>query len=91
MGRGLPESEMRAVLVVVANILREQSLQMAFVDRDDVVQQVTAAALDPSLRDDVLPRTFEGGPHGPDLQRSNGCGNLDSVLAVTVKEKKPGS
>ena len=33
-----PESKMRAVLMVVTNILREQSLQMAFIHRDNVVQ-----------------------------------------------------
>ena len=87
----LPESEMRAVLVVVADVFREQSLQMAFVHCNDVVQQVTAATLDPSLRDAILPRTFEGGSHRPDLQRSNDCGNLHSILAIPVEDEKPGS
>ena len=35
--RSLPESKMRAVLVIVADILREKSLQMAFVHCDDVI------------------------------------------------------
>jgi len=64
---------------------------MAFIHRNDVVQQVAAAALDPSLRAAVLPGAFERGLHGPDLQRSNGCWYLGSVLAVTVKDEKPGS
>src|SRR5260370_40108532 len=34
--RSLPESEMCAVLVVVANILREPAFQVAFVNCDDV-------------------------------------------------------
>ncbi len=87
----LSQAEMRAVFMVVADVFRKQPLQMAFVHCDDVVQQITAATLDPSLRDAVLPRTFEGGSDRPHLQGSNGCGNLDSVLAVTVKDKKPGS
>jgi hypothetical protein len=33
----LPESEMCAVLVVVANILRESAFQVAFVDCNDVI------------------------------------------------------
>jgi hypothetical protein len=37
--RSLPESEMRAVLVVVANILREQAFQVAFVNCNDVIQE----------------------------------------------------
>src|SRR5260221_12739233 len=38
---------MRAILMVVANILREQSLEMAVIHRDNVVQQVSSAAFDP--------------------------------------------
>jgi hypothetical protein len=45
--------------MVVADILTEQPLQMAFVHCDDVVQQITAATLDPPLRHTVLPRTLE--------------------------------
>jgi len=41
--RSLTESEMRAVLVVVANILREQAFQVAFVNCDDVIQEITPA------------------------------------------------
>ena len=41
---------MRAVLMVVTNILGEQSLQMAFIHRDNVVQQVVSATFDPTLR-----------------------------------------
>jgi hypothetical protein len=82
---------MRAVLVVVANILREQSLQMAFADCNDLVQEVTTATFDPTLRDAVLPRTLEGGSDRGDRQRSNGCRNLQSILAVTVEDEKPGS
>src|ERR1700730_13576901 len=43
------------------NIFREQSLQMAFIHRDNVVQQVSSAAFDPTLRHTVLPGALEGG------------------------------
>jgi len=82
----LPESQMRAVLMIVADIFGEQSLQMVFVRGDDVIQQVTAATLDPALRDTVLPRAFERRALRLDLQRPNGCGNLDSVLAIPVED-----
>ena len=58
-GCSLPESEIRAVLVVVAEVRRKQPLQMAFIDCNDVIQQVTAATADPALREAILPRTFE--------------------------------
>jgi hypothetical protein len=41
---------MRAVLMMVTNILAEQSLQMAFIQRNNVVQQVSSAASHPTLR-----------------------------------------
>ena len=34
----LAESKVRAIFVVIRNILAEQPLEMAFVDGDDVVQ-----------------------------------------------------
>jgi hypothetical protein len=40
---------MRAVLVVVANILREQAFQVAFVNCDDVIQEITPATPYPTL------------------------------------------
>jgi len=77
--------------MVVANVVGEKSFQVKLIKSDDMISQVAPTTLDPSLRDAVLPRTPERGSNRPDIQRSNGCGNLDSVLAVTVKDKKPGS
>ena len=34
---------MRAIFVVVGNVFAEQAFQMAFVDGNDVIQEVTAA------------------------------------------------
>jgi hypothetical protein len=42
--------EMRAVLMMVTNILGEQSFQMAFIQRNNVVQQVSSAASYPPSR-----------------------------------------
>ena len=79
--RSLPESQMRAVLVVVANLPRERSLQTAFVDCNDVVQEVTTATLDPRLRDAVLPRSFERCSDDGDYQRSHGWPKSNTVPA----------
>src|ERR1700682_5627549 len=79
---------MRAVLVVVADVFRKQPLQMVFIHCNDAVQQVTAATLNPSFCDPVLPGTFERGPHRPDLQGSHRCRNLDSIFAITIKDEK---
>jgi hypothetical protein len=44
---------MRAVLVVVANILREQAFQVAFANRNDVIQEITPATPYPTLCDSI--------------------------------------
>ena len=56
----LPQPKMRAVLVVVADVFREQRFQMAFIHRNDVIQQISSAAFNPTLRHSILPRAFEG-------------------------------
>jgi len=71
---------MRAVLVVVANILREQAFQVAFVNCDDVIQEITAATPYPTLCDSILPRTFERGADRTHAQGSNRCGHFQSIL-----------
>ncbi len=49
---------MRAVLVVVANILGEQAFQAAFVNCDDVIQEITAATPYPMLCDSISAKDF---------------------------------
>jgi hypothetical protein len=51
--------KMRAVLMMVTNILGEHSFQVAFIQRNNVVQQVSPTASDPPLRDAILPWTSE--------------------------------
>jgi hypothetical protein len=89
--RSLPESEMCAVLVVVANILREPAFQVAFVNCDDVIQEITPATPYPTLCDSILPRTFERSAERIHPQGSNRCGDLQSILGITIKDDKPRS
>jgi len=44
------------------NVLGQQPFQVAFIEGNDVVQKVAAAAAHPALRDTVLPGAFEGSP-----------------------------
>jgi len=59
---------MRAVPVIVADVFREQTFEMSFVQRNYVIQQLSSAAFDPTLGNAVLPRTLERGPQGIQLQ-----------------------
>jgi hypothetical protein len=82
---------MCAVLVVVANILREAAFQVAFVNCDDVIQEITLATPYPTLCDFILPRTFERSADRIHPQRSNRCGDLQSILGITIKDDEPWS
>jgi len=82
---------MCAILVVVANILRKQASQVAFVNCDDVIQEITAATPYPTLCDSILPRTFERGADKIHPQGSNRCGDFLSMLGITIKDDEPRS
>src|SRR5258707_5542034 len=87
--RSLPQSKMCAVLVVVANILSEQAFQVAFVNCNDVIQEITPATPYPTLCDSILPRTLERGADRIHHQGSNRCRNFQSVLGITIKDDEP--
>jgi hypothetical protein len=82
---------MRAVFVVVANILREQAFQVAFVNCDDVIHEITAATPHPTLCNSILPRTFERGADRIHPQGSNRCRDFQSILGITIKDDEPRS
>jgi len=59
--RLLVQPEVGSVVVIVGNVLGDESLQMALIPRDYVVEQVAAAASDPTLGDPILPETLNRG------------------------------
>ena len=87
----LLESEMRAVVVLVANIISEQTPQVAPVQSDHVIQQVTPAALNPTLRNSILPRTPQRSADALDFHRSDRSGDLRPILGVTIEDDEPWS
>ncbi len=64
---------------------------MLLIHRNSVIQEVSSAAFDPTLRHAVLPGTFEGGPHGVHLQGPNRYGNLQPILGIPIEDQNPGS
>ena len=77
---------MRAILVVVANILGEQAFQVAFVNCNDVIQEITTATPYPTLCHSILPRTFERSAERIHPKGSNRCRDLQSILGITIKD-----
>ena len=53
--RVLVEGIVNAVVVIVVHIIANESSQMLFVQRDDMVEYLAAAASHPALRGAVLP------------------------------------
>src|SRR5664279_3833584 len=51
--RLLLQPEVSSVVVIIGNVLGEESLQMALIQGDYVVEQVAAAASDPTLGDTI--------------------------------------
>src|SRR5437762_12466171 len=64
IGSVLAEPIVRAVLMVIANVVPKQSSQVLFVQRNHMVQQLPAAASDPSFSHSVLPGRFAARPFG---------------------------
>ena len=81
---------MRAVLVVVSDVFRQQPFQMAFIHGDNMIHQVSSATFDPTLCHTVLPGSLEGGPHWAHFQGSNGHGDLQPVFRIPVEDEKSG-
>src|SRR5262249_49233563 len=50
-----------AVLVIVTDVIANQTAQVIFIQDDHMVQQFPAAAPDPALRDSILPGTSKAG------------------------------
>jgi hypothetical protein len=82
---------MRAVFVVVANVFREQTFQMAVLNCNDVIQEITPATPYPTLCNSILPRTFERGADSTHPSGSDRCGDFQSILGVTIKDDEPRS
>src|SRR6516165_8787849 len=74
--RAFLKPQVRSIFVVVADIFGQQSFQMAFVDHDHVVEQVTPATFNPAFRHAVLPQTLIRRSDWSDPQRSDGWRNL---------------
>ena len=82
--RSLAQPKVRAVFVMIADILGKQPLQMPLVESNHMVEQLATAASHPTLSDTILPGTFEGGSYGVYPQGSNGCQDLRPVFCIPV-------
>lgn len=80
--RPLGESQMRSVLVIIANILTHEAFQMRPVEDDYLVEQIPSAVTDSALLNTVLPRALETGPLGLNAEGLNGRDNFFAKVAA---------
>jgi hypothetical protein len=59
---------------------------VAFVNCNDVIQEVTSATPYPTLCDSILPRTFERSAERIRPQGSNRCRDFQAILGITIKD-----
>jgi hypothetical protein len=81
---------MSPVFVVIADIIEEDSFEVALVQGDDMVKQVTPAGTHPALGNAVLPGALQGGLNASDFHRLNGYGYVEPVLPIVIKYEKLG-
>jgi hypothetical protein len=83
----LCQSEVSAVFMVVADIVPHEALQMVLVKRDDMIEKISAAVSDKSLRYAILPWALKAGSlwlYGETLDRLD---NLTIEVSTTVEDQ----
>src|SRR5216683_5827236 len=84
------QPKVRSVFVIIGDVIGEKSLQMSLVQRDCVVEQLTAAASHPALSHSILPRASNRRAHWHDLHRFDGGRHGESVLRIVIEYQKLG-
>ena len=80
---------MRSVFMVIGNVLTAQPQQMSLMERNDMIQHLSAAAAHPSLGDSVLPGTPDARPNRLDPARLQKLTHLAAEFGVAVEQDIP--
>ena len=75
------------VVVIVTNVLGHETLEMPFVEYDDVIKQVPAATANKAFRDSVLPRASEAGPLGLNAEALYGANDCLAEICGAVEDQ----
>ena len=85
--RVFPQSIMNPILMIVAQVLTNQSSQVAFVDHDHLIEQFPPATPHPSFRHPILPRTLIGCADQFATQRSEDFAGLSLIFPVSIQDQ----
>jgi hypothetical protein len=78
---------MSSVVMIVANVFVHQVFQMALVEHNHVVKQITPASADPAFGHAVLPGTSDRGTNRPYAQAVHGFQNLAMECVLAIKDQ----
>ncbi len=78
---------MRSVLVVITNVLGQEPFQVALIDCNDMIKQISAATSHPTLGNPVLPGTLERGASWFAAQSSDRRHYFGAELGVAIKDQ----
>lgn len=82
------QPEMGAVVMIVRDVLGQKPPEVALVQSDDVVEQLTSATANPAFRNSVLPGALDGGLDSSNFHGTNRNRNFQSVFCVAIEEEK---
>src|SRR5664279_1683560 len=88
--RLLVQREVCWVVVIIGNVLGEESLQMTLIQSDNVVEQVASASSAPTLGDTILLDTPNRGTDRCYTQRAHRRWHFQAILRVMVEQEKSG-
>ena len=89
--RFLRQREMSSIVVIIADVLIHQALQMALIENDHMVEQIAAAVANPTLGNAVLPRTSITCPLGLDTKHLHRIDQFLIELRAAIKNQISGA
>src|ERR1039457_7238812 len=79
---------MSPVLVVVTDVLIQQSSQMFPIQHDHMIQEISTYTANPALGNSVLPRTAECGANRLAAHRLHGRDHIGTELGVPIEDQE---
>ena len=80
------ERVMNSVLLVVTHIITQEPDQMSFVQRDDMVQDLSATTSHPSFRGSILPRRLDARPFRLKARRLQKRDDVSIEFRIAVED-----
>jgi hypothetical protein len=86
-GSLLLRAEVSSIIVVVADVLIHEALQMSLVENDHVVEKISTTVADEALRDAILPWALKAGSFGFDVEAHAGLNDLYIEIGSSIENQ----